>query len=376
VIEDIKILEAVERYISGNMSPDERVYFEQLRKSNPEIDQAVVEHTLFLHQLNRFDETRKFRDILNDSHLHLAEKGLIRSPRLKGKARVVYLYNRYKRVAAIAASIAGITALTMSALVWSLSPAKPIENHILTNLNRDIHNITQEVNKIKKKNNELDQKINDVKDQTAKPSIEYKSGGTGFLIDTKGYLITNAHVIENAKHIAVQGSNGNDLDAEVIYSDTERDLALLKIDDKSFKAPTSIPYSIRKNGGDIAEPIYTLGYPRNDIVYGEGYLAARTGFNGDTLTCQITIPANRGNSGSPILNKNGEIIGILSTKQSSAEGAAFAIRSKYIYSLINEAEKDSSMPSLKIPTSSSLKGIDRTQQVKKLSDFVYMVKVD
>jgi len=376
VIEDIKILEAVERYISGNMSPDERVYFEQLRKTNPEIDQAVVEHTLFLHQMNRFDETRRFKDILNDSHLHLAEKGLIRSPRLKGKARIVYLYNRYKRVAAIAASIAGITALTMSALVWSLSPAKPIDNRFLTNLNRDIHNINQEVNSIKKKNNELAQKIDDVKDQTTKPAIEYKSGGTGFLIDTRGYLITNAHVIENAKHIAVQGSNGDDLDAEVIYSDANRDLAVLKIDDKGFKAPASIPYSIRKNSGDIAEPIYTLGYPRNDIVYGEGYLAARTGFNGDTLTCQITIPANRGNSGSPILNKNGEIIGILSTKQSSAEGAAFAIRSKYIYTLINEAQKDSSMPSLKFPLNSTLKGTDRTQQVKKLTDFVYMVKVD
>ena len=44
-MEDIKILEAVERYIAGEMSPDERVYFEGLRKSNPEIDQAVVEHT-------------------------------------------------------------------------------------------------------------------------------------------------------------------------------------------------------------------------------------------------------------------------------------------------------------------------------------------
>ena len=124
MIEDIKILEAVERYISGQMSPDERVYFEQLRKTNPEVDQMVVEHTFFLQQMNRFDEVRNLKGILNDTHIHLAEKGLIKSPKLKGRAKVVYLYNRYKRVAAIAASIAGITALTMSALVWSLSPGK------------------------------------------------------------------------------------------------------------------------------------------------------------------------------------------------------------------------------------------------------------
>src|SRR5690349_18999181 len=123
-MEDIRIIEAVERYISGQMSPDERVHFEQLRKSNPEIDQLVVEHTFFLHQMNSFDEARKFKSILSDTHIHLAESGLIRSPRLKGKAKVVYLYNRYKKVAAIAASIAGITALTISALVWSISPAK------------------------------------------------------------------------------------------------------------------------------------------------------------------------------------------------------------------------------------------------------------
>ena len=61
MIEDIKILEAVERYISGQMTPDERVYFEGLRKSNPEIDQMVVEHTFFLQQMNRFDEVRKFK---------------------------------------------------------------------------------------------------------------------------------------------------------------------------------------------------------------------------------------------------------------------------------------------------------------------------
>src|SRR3954470_4978786 len=147
-MEDMKLLETVERYILGQMSPDERLYFEQLRKSNPEIDQAVVEHTFFLHQMNRFDETRKFKNILSDTHIHLAEKGLIKSPRLKGKARVVYLYNRYKMVASIAAAIAGITVLTLSALIWYISPVKPSQNSI-TYLNRDIHNINQELNKIK-----------------------------------------------------------------------------------------------------------------------------------------------------------------------------------------------------------------------------------
>ncbi|MGZ3850921.1 MAG: S1C family serine protease, partial [Flavisolibacter sp.] len=123
--EDIHILEAVERYISGGMNPDERVYFEGLRKTNPEIDQMVVEHTFFMQQMNRFDEVRKLKNTLAETHVHLAEKGLIKSPRLKGKARIVYLYNRHKKVAAIAASIAGITALTISALVWSVSPGKP-----------------------------------------------------------------------------------------------------------------------------------------------------------------------------------------------------------------------------------------------------------
>src|SRR3954464_15683361 len=100
-MEDMKLLETVERYILGQMSPDERVYFEQLRKSNPEIDQAVVEHTFFLQQMNRFDATRNFRGLLNETHIHLAEKGEIKSPKLQGRARVVYLYNRYKRVSMI-----------------------------------------------------------------------------------------------------------------------------------------------------------------------------------------------------------------------------------------------------------------------------------
>jgi serine protease Do len=374
VIEDIQILEAVERYISGQMNPDERVYFEQLRKTHPEIDQMVVEHTFFLQQMNRFDEVRKLKSTLSETHIHLAEKGLISSPRLQGKARVVYLFNRYKRVSAIAASIAMITVLSTLAVIQAVSPKKVVSKNDLMALSRNIQTIDQKVGEIQKKNKELDQKINQA--TTTTEPILYKSGGTGFMVDARGYIATSEHIIQNAKNIAVQGSNGTDMKAVVVHRDAARDIAILKIIDKNFRSPSSIPYYIKRSSAGIAEPIFTLGYPRNDIVYGEGYLSAKTGYKGDTLSCQITIPANRGNSGSPILNRNGEVIGILSGKQTSAEGAVFAIHSRFIVNAMNLLQKDSAHSQIRLPSATQLKGADRQQQVARISDYVFMVKVD
>lgn len=368
-MDDVQILEAVERYISGAMTPDERVYFENLRKSDPDVDQLVVEHTFFLQQLNRFDQTKKFKSLLNDTHTNLAEKGAIQSSKLQGSAKIVYLFNKHKRTAAIAASIAGITALAISVLITSVTPVGQ---------KNDIAFLNGEIKAIKNQNRQQKREIDNIKQNITISTVPiiYKTGGTSFLIDVKGYLVTNAHVIRNAKNIAVQNNKGKDLNATVVYKDVQRDLAILKIDDTAFKAPLSIPYSIKKTSAEIAEPIYTLGFPRNEIVYGEGYLAAKTGFNGDTLTCQIAIAANPGNSGGPILNRNGEVVGILSTKQISAEGVVFATQSKYIHKALAQLQKDTAYQRIKLPAASSVKGLDKTQQVKKISDFVYMVKVN
>jgi S1-C subfamily serine protease len=364
---DIKILEAVERYIRGEMNPDERLHFENLRKTNTEVDQLVVEHTLFLQQMNRFGEWKKFRSSLNDVHTNLAQQGKIESAKLEGKAKVIYLWKRYKRVAAIAASIAGITALCISMLVSSISSKTDNKTQ---DLNRQVAEIKKEQEKTKAAVKGLNDRMN------IKPVIQFKSGGTGFLIDGKGYLVTNAHVIRNSKNIAVVNNKGEEYSAVVLTKDNERDIAILKIEDKNFKSIASLPYSISKTLNDVAEPIYTLGYPRNDIVYSEGYLSARTGLDGDTLSCQLGIAANRGNSGGPVFNHNGEVIGILSTKETEAEGVAFAIQSKYIFDAIENLKKDTSYQSLRLPVKSTVRGMNKQDQVKKILDYVFMVKGD
>jgi S1-C subfamily serine protease len=369
-MDDLKLLELVERYINGQMNPDERVQFEQLRKTNPEIDQMVVEHTFFVHQFTHFDEIKKFKSKLNDIHIDLAEKGAIQSTRLQGRAKVIYLVNKYKRVAAIAASIAGITAIALSSLVVSVSPKAPA---------KEIAQLSRQIDALKLKDQELNQELNQVKNHvtTVPPDITYKTGGTGFLINTKGLLATNAHVIQNASHIVIQDNNGKEYAVQVVFIDPAKDIALLQIVDSSFVAPASLPYVIRQTAGELAEPVFTLGYPRNEIVYGEGYLSAKTGFKGDTMTYQIAIAANPGNSGGPILNKAGEVVGILSTKQTSAEGVVFATQSKFIHRAIDSLRRqDTSFGKVKLPHAGSLKNLDRTHQVKKIKDFVFMVKVN
>ncbi|MEI9911711.1 MAG: serine protease [Bacteroidota bacterium] len=273
------------------MNPDERLYFENLRKTNPAIDQLVVEHTLFLQQLNSLVTLKSSRRRCMMCILICQEQGKINSDKLSGKAKVVYLWKRYRRVAAIAASIAGITAISISMLVNSLTPALK---------DPKVQELVHEVKTIKDNQKLLDQKIDNVDNKTNQQPIiptPVRFNGTGFLIDAKGLMITNAHVVKNSRNIYIQNNKGDQFKAIVLKLDILRDVAIIKIDDDRFKPSSSLPYGFRKSASDIAEPIFTLGFPRDEIVYGEGYLSAKTGFNGDTLSCQISVDANPGNSG-------------------------------------------------------------------------------
>jgi serine protease Do len=364
-MDQILLLEAVERYLRGEMNEEERKIFEEMRKSNPELDQMVVEHNFFLEEMDRYGEIKRFKANLYDTHHTLHENGVIKEVNSNATGKIAYLWNRYRRVVAVAASIAGITALLISGLTVAFSPKTPI---------RDIEELRRKVTYLEKKTNTQSLQINDVR-KKIEPGTPIKFGGTSFLVDNKGYLVTSAHVIQDATRIFVQNNDGEDFNARIIYTDLEKDLAILRIEDEEFKSPGTIPYSISHSSTELAEPVFTLGFPKDEIVYGEGYLSAKTGMKGDTMAYQISISANPGNSGGPVLNKNGEVIGILNARQTTAEGVVFAIKSKNIHRVIDELKKKDSTQHIKLSSSTNLKGLDRVQQVKKIEDCVYMVKV-
>jgi len=359
------LLDAIERYRSGQMDEAEKLFFEELRKNNADIDQVVSEHSFFLDQLENLSEQKSFRQNLKGVENKLRGEGVFSENDGQRKSKVVYLWNRYRRTIAVAAAIAGLISFTTATVISKYSENKKAA--VITPL------VDNKLNQFEHKLNQIEHKLNDATAIPAKPKFEANFRATGFLADGSGYIITNAHVVQNAKNIIVENKKGDQFSAQPIYSNTVTDLAILKITDTAFKKVNGLPYTFPKTTAELAEPIFTLGYPREEVVYGEGYLSAKSGYYGDTASYQISISVNPGNSGGPVIDKDGEVIGIISSKETNADGVVFAIKSKNIYTALKEIKKNKDI-TIKLPTVNSLRDLDRVKQIKKLEDFVFKVK--
>lgn len=174
--------------------------------------------------------------------------------------------------------------------------------------------------------------------------------GTGFFISDNGYIITNAHVVEGATDIAVKDNAGGKFVAQVISIDEHNDLALLKIDKNSF--PLSLGSSLDVDKGD---KVYTLGFPDPSIQgfeakYTEGVISSFSGVVGMPNTYQITTPIQGGNSGGPLLNEKGVVVGVIVSKlvDVKKENVSYAIKSDYIIPLLRNVPKSNRANNIKI----------------------------
>ena len=199
--------------------------------------------------------------------------------------------------------------------------------------------------------------------------------GTGFAINHR-YIVTNFHVIENAKSIklyGVQGDFNKSYEADIVATDQFNDLAILKIVDNSFKGFGSIPYKVNTTLTDVGEEVFVLGYPLTNTMGDEiklttGVISSRSGFQGDMSQYQISAPVQPGNSGGPLFDSKGNVVGIVSAKHKGAENVGYAIKTSYLHNLL-----ESSDLSKMLPQNNKISSLKLSEKVKAIKDYVYYI---
>ena len=164
--------------------------------------------------------------------------------------------------------------------------------------------------------------------------------GSGIALGTK-VIATNNHVVDGATHLYVYfPETKTRYKAETISVDATNDLALVRITDPSFHGFPSIQYGFKKDVEDVGTEVFVLGYPRVDTMGEEvklttGVVSSRSGFQGNQSQYQVSAPVQPGNSGGPLFNDSGELIGIVSAKHTDgAENVSYAVKLSYLNDLV------------------------------------------
>lgn len=166
--------------------------------------------------------------------------------------------------------------------------------------------------------------------------------GTGFIISAEGYIITNAHVLADQSgyldsNIQAITSESGIIDAEFIGYNGTLDIALLKISGEYESLALGDSDNV-----EIGEKVIAIGNPLGlQFSVSEGIVSAvHREFNGMEAYIQTDAPLNPGNSGGPLINKQGEVVGINNFKVSGGESLGFALESKYIKQAVNQISQE------------------------------------
>ena len=175
--------------------------------------------------------------------------------------------------------------------------------------------------------------------------VQTASSGSGFILTTDGYIVTNYHVVEDAQTVKVTLYNGDEYDAQYVGGDEDYDIAVIKIEASGLQAVT-LGDSEKLNVGDR---VLAIGNPLGDLTFsmsGGMVSSVNRTINVDGTPfnmIQTDTSINPGNSGGPLLNSYGEVVGIVSAKYSSygssgesVEGLGFAIPINDVISMIED----------------------------------------
>lgn len=357
-----QLLDLIERYLNHELSEQEQMEFELLRKNDARINSRIAEHQQFLKYLAGLNNRLEFENKLNAIHNEIDIDAVKEQLGIK-ESRLVSLWRNHHSKISVAASVA------IFAVMLTLFFTGYFNNQ---NQQSKYSALRRDLETVKRSQNELMRDITG-KSQHKNSTNPGNFSGTGFAINTNGDIITNYHVVAGADSIFVQNSSGESYKVDTIYTNKDYDIAVLRIKDSSFKRLSAVPYAFKRLKADLGEDVFTLGYPKDSVVLGKGYLSSFTGFDNDSLAYQVAIPVNPGNSGGPLLDSYGNVIGIIKGNQSV--DAAFATKSSYLMKAIQSIPTDSLGRKITLNSKNGLSKLSRAQQIQKLQNYVFMVKV-
>lgn len=174
-----------------------------------------------------------------------------------------------------------------------------------------------------------------------------QAAGSGFIIDASGYVVTNHHVIDSARKITVKLSDGRELDAKLIGSDKDTDVALLKIEGRDFPTVTVGDDDRPLRVGDwvvaVGNPFGLGGSVTAGIVSSIGRDIGNGPF---TDYIQIDAPINQGNSGGPAFDVNGRVVGMntaIFSPSGGSIGIGFAVPASTIQTIVDQLKTNGSV---------------------------------
>ena len=196
--------------------------------------------------------------------------------------------------------------------------------------------------------------------------------GSGIAIGTK-LIATNHHVVDGATNLAIYfPDTDKEYRAEVVTVDETHDLAVVKVVDPTFNGFNNIKYGFKSEVEDVGMGVFVLGYPLvqsmgTEIKLTTGVVSSRSGFQGDQSQYQISAPVQPGNSGGPLFNDNGELIGIVSAKHTEAENVSYGVKLSHLKTLT------SNVAGVNLNRSSHISNLSLSEKCKSVIPCTVMV---
>ncbi len=206
-------------------------------------------------------------------------------------------------------------------------------NEIIEALSAQKTDLEKQINLLKASQDDFSGVIEDVVRGVVSIRTD-RSVGSGFLVDPRGYIVTNYHVINGANQVRVSLYDGQEFDATVINGDVFMDIAVLKI--PGFFDFLEFADS---EGVQPGTKVIAIGNPLGlSFTVTEGIVSAvdREGPNGLDSYIQTDVTLNPGNSGGPLIDKTGKVVGVNNFKIGGAESLGFALEGEIVKQKVEE----------------------------------------